>query len=97
MVAGRNEYHRKLNTMWKRNDNSLEQTFTFPDFKSAFGFMQQVAFAAEKANHHPDWSNVYNKVHIRLSTHDAGNTITEKDEKLAAAIDKIYADWPGRK
>ncbi len=83
--------------MWKRNDNSLEQTFKFKDFVSAFGFMQQVAFAAEKANHHPDWNNVYNEVHIRLSTHDAGDTITEKDEKLAAAIDKIYASASGKK
>lgn len=67
----------------------LEKTFTFPDFVSAWAFMSQVALLAEKMDHHPDWSNVYNKVTIRLSTHDAGNKITEKDRKLAAQIDKI--------
>ena len=67
----------------------LLRTFTFSDFSEAFAFMTRVALIAEKENHHPDWSNVYNRVTIKLSTHDAGNTITEKDRKLAAAIDKI--------
>ncbi|MBL7906095.1 MAG: 4a-hydroxytetrahydrobiopterin dehydratase [Bacteroidales bacterium] len=67
----------------------LEKTFVFGDFISAFAFMTKVALLAEKAGHHPDWSNVYNKVVIRLTTHDAGNTITEKDRKLAAAIDAL--------
>lgn len=76
--------------MWTETNNSLQCTFTFKNFISAFSFMQQVAFAAEKINHHPNWSNVYNKVEIILNTHDAGNTVTEKDHKLAKAIDDIY-------
>lgn len=67
----------------------LVRTFTFKDFSEAFAFMTRVALIAEKENHHPDWSNVYNRVTIKLSTHDAGNIITEKDQRLAAAIDKI--------
>lgn len=67
----------------------LTKTFNFDDFITAWAFMSQVALQAEKMNHHPDWSNVYNTVTIRLSTHDAGNKITEKDRKLAALIDKI--------
>lgn len=61
----------------------------FKNFSEAFAFMTRVAFIAEKMNHHPEWSNVYNKVSIHLSTHDAGNTVTEKDRKLAAAIDAL--------
>jgi len=72
------------------NQSELTSTFTFADFSQAFAFMTRVALIAEKLNHHPDWSNVYNKVTIRLSTHDAGNTITEKDRELAAAIDKLF-------
>jgi 4a-hydroxytetrahydrobiopterin dehydratase len=72
-----------------RTGSMLVRTFTFNDFSEAFAFMTRVALIAEKENHHPDWSNVYNRVTIKLSTHDAGNTITEKDRKLAAAIDKI--------
>ena len=75
--------------MWVEENNFLKRTFEFADFKQAFGFMTRVAFLAEEMNHHPNWSNVYNKVMIELTTHDAGNTITEQDRKLAAAIDKI--------
>jgi len=75
--------------MWQEKDNKLTRTFEFSDFQEAFVFMTRVAFLAEKQNHHPNWSNVYNKVEIELTTHDAGNVITEKDRKLAAAIDKI--------
>lgn len=76
--------------MWKDSGNALQRVFTFADFSEAFSFMTRVAFEAEKQNHHPDWHNVWNRVVITLSTHDAGNTITEKDRKLAASIDKIY-------
>ena len=76
--------------MWTEKDKQLQRTFTFKDFTEAFAFMTGVAFAAEKMNHHPNWSNVYNSVEIKLSTHDAGDIVTEKDHKLAAAIDKIY-------
>ncbi|RED98854.1 4a-hydroxytetrahydrobiopterin dehydratase [Marinoscillum furvescens] len=75
--------------MWKEADNKLTRTIEFKDFVEAFGFMAQVAIIAEKMNHHPNWSNVYNKVEIELTTHDAGNTITDKDRELAKAIDKL--------
>jgi len=69
--------------MWAEDNNKLKKTFEFKDFQEAFAFMTRVAFLAESQNHHPNWSNVYNKVFIELTTHDAGNTITEKDRKLA--------------
>ncbi|MEM8893655.1 MAG: 4a-hydroxytetrahydrobiopterin dehydratase [Bacteroidota bacterium] len=75
--------------MWQEADNKLSRTFEFDDFIQAFGFMTKVAFLAEKMDHHPNWSNVYNKVTIELTTHDAGNTVTDKDRKLAAAIDGV--------
>lgn len=75
--------------MWKEENNKLTRTFEFVDFTEAFSFMTRVAFLAESHQHHPNWSNVYNKVIIELTTHDKGNTITEKDRKLANAIDKI--------
>jgi len=75
--------------MWLEEEDQLIKTFEFVDFKEAFAFMVRVAFIAEAYNHHPNWSNVYNKVEVRLNTHDAGNTVTEKDYKLAELIDKI--------
>ncbi len=75
--------------MWKEQNNQLVRTFEFGDFSEAFAFMTRVAILAEKQNHHPEWINVYNKLEIRLSTHDAGNVITEKDRKLAKAIDEL--------
>jgi len=75
--------------MWIEKDNALVRQFEFTDFSEAFSFMTRVAFLAEKMNHHPEWSNVYNKVTIRLSTHDAGNIVTEKDRRLAEAIDQL--------
>lgn len=75
--------------MWTETDNQLVRDFTFADFSEAFAFMTRVALLAEKADHHPWWSNVYNKVTIKLTTHDAGNAITDKDRKLARAIDGI--------
>lgn len=75
--------------MWKEENNQLSQTFEFNDFSEAFSFMTRVAFLADKMDHHPEWSNVYNKVTIHLCTHDAGNKVTDKDRKLAAEIDKI--------
>ncbi len=77
--------------MWIESNNRLSRTFQFPNFKQAFAFMTEVAFAAEAAGHHPDWSNVYNTVHIHLNTHDAGNVVTEKDHALASAIDAIFS------
>lgn len=75
--------------MWKEENNSLNKEFTFKNFQEAFAFMTRVAFIAEKMNHHPEWKNVYNKVNITLSTHDAGNKVTEKDRKMAEAIDAL--------
>ena len=73
---------------WTLKDKSIHKEFKFKDFISAFGFMTQVAFHAEKLNHHPDWKNVYNTVSITLNTHDAGG-LTELDFKLAKLIDKL--------
>lgn len=75
--------------MWTEQNNSLKQIFTFKDFSEAFAFMTRVALLAEKMDHHPEWSNVWNKVEIILCTHSAENTITEKDRKMAAEIDKL--------
>lgn len=73
---------------WKRQGDGIARQFKFADFRAAFGFMAQVALLAEKQDHHPDWTNVYNRVEIRLSTHDAGG-ITPRDFKLAKAINEI--------
>lgn len=74
---------------WKEESNTLTKSFKFKDFVEAWSFMTKVAMVAEKMNHHPEWSNVYNTVNIKLTTHDKGNTITEKDRKLAEKIDKL--------
>ena len=74
---------------WQHKDNFLQRVFVFDDFVSAFGFMSQVALLAESRDHHPNWSNVYNRVEIKLTSHDAGNTVTEKDLELAAAINRL--------
>ena len=75
--------------MWKEENNRLKKTFTFKDFVEAFGFMTRVAIAAEKMNHHPSWTNTYNVVSFELSTHDAGDIVTELDKKLAKTIDSL--------
>jgi len=75
---------------WTEKDNKLIAEFKFSDFVEAWSFMTEVAMHAEKQNHHPNWSNVYNTVNIELTTHDAVNTVTEKDRKLAETIDNIY-------
>jgi len=76
------------NLDWKVADNSIQKKFVFKNFIEAFGFMSRVAILAEKQNHHPEWSNVYNKVSITLTTHDAGG-VTKKDLKLATAINAL--------
>ncbi len=75
--------------MWQEADNKLYRKFQFKNFSEAFAFMTRVAIEAEKENHHPFWTNVYNTVEIWLSTHDAGDVVTEKDHKLAAKIDAL--------
>jgi len=77
--------------MWQEKNNSLYKKFDFKDFSEAFAFMTRVALAAEKIDHHPTWTNVYNKVEIWLNTHDAGDTVTEKDRKLANKIDGLVS------
>ncbi|HWK99023.1 MAG TPA: 4a-hydroxytetrahydrobiopterin dehydratase [Parapedobacter sp.] len=75
--------------MWHEQDNTLYQSFTFRDFSEAFAFMVRVALLAEQHNHHPRWMNTWNKVEIWLSTHDAGDVVTDKDRNLAQAIDNL--------
>ena len=75
--------------MWRETNGGLLLDLVFPDFKEAFRFMTDVAELAESQNHHPEWSNVYNRVSIRLTTHDAGNQVTDKDRTLADAIARL--------
>lgn len=77
---------------WRMVDgrDAIARTFTFKDFNAAFGFMTRAALVAERMNHHPEWFNVWNRVEVTLSTHDAGG-LTEKDLKLAEALDRIAA------
>jgi 4a-hydroxytetrahydrobiopterin dehydratase len=81
----------KIPEGWKREEkrDAIVREFVFKDFNAAFAFMTQVALAAEKRDHHPEWSNVYNKVRITLSTHDAGG-VTDKDLDLARFADEAY-------
>ena len=79
--------------MWKEEKNKLYRKFQFGDFSEAFAFMTRVALEAEKMNHHPLWTNVWNTVEIWLSTHDAGDILTEKDRKLAQKIDKVASSF----
>lgn len=74
---------------WIEERTRLRKSFKFKSFKEAWGFMNQVAKLAEEMNHHPDWSNSYNRVTINLSTHDQGSIVTEKDKAFAIAIDLI--------
>ena len=74
---------------WVEEDNKLKKTFRFNDFSEAFGFIVRVAMIAEKMDHHPGWTNVYNTVSFELNTHDAGDVVTDKDYKLAREIDKL--------
>lgn len=79
--------------MWEENNDRLCATFKFKNFTEAFAFMTEVAFIAEKQNHHPNWSNVWNTVSFELNTHDAGDKVTEKDKDLAKAIDKVASKY----
>jgi len=75
---------------WTYKEGAIEATFTFKDFRQSFSTMTHIAFECEVQNHHPEWTNVYNSLIIRLSTHDAGG-VTEKDFQLAYSIEKIIA------
>lgn len=78
---------------WALTDGALEKTFGFGSFREAMSFMVRVAFDAEQLNHHPEWTNVYNRVRVRLNTHDAGGRVTEKDVELAGRIQRV--SWVG--
>lgn len=90
MLLNEMDINQKLNSLdgWVFRNNALQKDFQFENFIEAFAFMTKVAFWSEKLNHHPDWSNVYNRVSIRLNTHDAGG-VTEKDFDLALKIDSV--------
>ncbi len=75
---------------WIEQDNKLIGEFLFKDFSQAWAFMSEVAMLAQKQNHHPEWTNVWNSVRIKLSTHDAGDIVTDKDRKLAESINKVF-------
>lgn len=75
---------------WSFENDTIQKEFSFPDFKEALSFMVRVGFEAESLVHHPNWTNVYNTVFIQLNTHDVGNKVTEKDIKLAEAIEDIF-------
>ena len=74
---------------WVIAGDALHRELKFADFSEAWGFMNRVALLAERAQHHPNWSNVWNKVTIELTTHDAGDTVTDKDVELATAINAL--------
>ena len=78
-----------IQKQWEEIDKKLYKAVIFKDFQEAFAFMLKVAFVAEKNNHHPKWTNEWNKVELWLSTHDAGDVVTEKDRNLAKEIDKL--------
>ena len=75
---------------WKEENQVLVKTFTFASFEEAMQFMQNATPFISETDHHPTWSNTYNRVEVKLTTHDAGNKVTEKDRKLAAYLDKLY-------
>jgi 4a-hydroxytetrahydrobiopterin dehydratase len=89
-IASRLETLRATTGAWAVRDGKLNRTFEFADFVAAFGFMTKVALVAERMNHHPEWSNVYNRVEVALTTHDAGG-ITERDFALAEAMEASAA------
>jgi 4a-hydroxytetrahydrobiopterin dehydratase len=78
---------------WTEINDQLTIELKFKDFVQAFAFMTEVALSSEKMNHHPTWSNTYNRVKIQLSTHDAGNVVTDKDRKLAVVITEILKKY----
>jgi len=80
----------QTNSDWKEVYNKLERNFNFPDFKQALKFINEISIICEAENHHPEINWIYNKISLKLSTHDAGDIITEKDIKLAKLIDECY-------
>ena len=81
---------------WTEQNNKLTAEFVFEDFSQAWAFLTEVALLAERKNHHPVWTNMWNMVTISLNTHDAGNIVTEKDRKMADSINKIFERYQNR-
>jgi 4a-hydroxytetrahydrobiopterin dehydratase len=79
-------------TDWIKEEKTLSKNFVFENFMDAFAFMTQIALFAEKFDHHPEWTNVYNRVSVTLTSHDA-NAITRRDTKLAHQMDEVYKKW----
>jgi 4a-hydroxytetrahydrobiopterin dehydratase len=77
--------------LWNEENQILSKTFTFASFEDAMRFMQLAAPFISEVDHHPTWSNTYNRVEVQLTTHDAGNKITQKDRDLAKYLDALYA------
>jgi len=77
--------------MWQETDNKLYRKFKFKNFSEAFAFMTRVAIEAEKMDHHPTWTNVYNELEIWLNTHSAGNIVTDRDRQLAKKINALIS------
>ncbi len=78
--------------MWKEENNALKRTYEFKTFVAAIAFMVNAAMYIDQMNHHPEWTNIYNKVIVKLQSHDAGNKVTEKDRELAKVLDKVYKE-----
>ena len=79
----------KTDTAWAERDHKLQKLFVFASFPDAMSFMQRVSYICEKLDHHPEWKNVYNRVSVSLSTHDAGDIVTDKDRELSRKMDEI--------
>ena len=84
------KFFESVNYNWKEVDNKLEKSFQFKNFSEALDFINKLAIICESENHHPEINWLYNKINLKLSTHDAGDIITEKDIKLSNLIDEIY-------
>lgn len=80
---------------WANNEKNLEKTYRFDTFESAMEFMQKASIVITEIDHHPTWTNTYNQIHVSLSTHDAGNTVTQKDWELAHELDALFAQQKG--
>ncbi|MBI1306006.1 MAG: pterin-4-alpha-carbinolamine dehydratase [Bacteroidetes bacterium] len=78
---------------WKEENNALHKTYTFTDFAKAIRFMQTAVEGIDKMNHHPEWTNVYNRVICTLRSHDAGNIVTSRDRKLAVYLDSVFEQF----
>jgi 4a-hydroxytetrahydrobiopterin dehydratase len=77
-------------TAWIHTNNEMQKTYSFPNFEAAMQFMQRATPLITALDHHPEWTNIYNKVKVTLTTHDAGHIVTEKDQELSNLLDEVY-------